>query len=314
MLQDLPLFPQQASSVARSVDLLYFFLIAVSAFFSILVSGLIVFFAVRYRRARVGSRATPVEGSLRLEIVWTVIPLALTMVMFLWGAVLYYDTARPPANAITFSVTGKQWMWRIQHPTGHREINDMHIPVNTPIALTMTSEDVIHSFFVPAFRTKQDVVPGRYSTTWFEATRVGEYELFCAEYCGTKHSQMIGTVHVMEPEAYERWLEGRIAEETPAQTGERLFSSLRCDTCHAAGSQQRGPVLAGQFGAEVALANGESVPFDAEYVRESILQPRARIAAGFEPLMPTYQGQVTEEDVLAITAFLKTLTITPEDL
>jgi cytochrome c oxidase subunit 2 len=307
MWQDLPFFPESASTVSTPVDLLYFFLIAVSAFFTILIAALIVFFAVRYRRSK-GGCATQIEGSLKLEVLWTLIPLGLTMIMFAWGAKLFFVQARVPSGAMEFHVTGKQWMWKVQHPSGQREINDLHIPVGVPIQMLMTSEDVIHSYFIPAFRTKQDVLPGRYSRTWFTATKTGVYDLFCAEYCGTKHSRMIGKVTVMEPLEYERWLSGAVAGETAAQGGEKLFSALRCDTCHSSQSGARGPDLAGQFGATVALKGGGRAAFDEEYVRQSILEPSARLVEGFEPLMPTYAGQVSEEQILQIVAYLKSLT------
>lgn len=306
-MAEVPLFPTRASTIAGSVDRLYWFLIGVSAFFSLLIAGLVIGFSARYRRARRGPRGRPIEGALNLELAWTLIPLSLTMVMFTWGAALYFEAARPPADAVPFALTAKQWMWRFQHPTGQREIDELHVPVNTPIALTMTSEDVIHSFFVPAFRIKQDVLPDRYTTAWFEATRVGRFDLFCAEYCGAKHSAMRGTIVVMEPENYERWLEGRVAGETPAEAGARLFAVLRCNTCHAAGAEQRGPRLDGLFGTEVEVQGGATVVFDSGYVRESILEPRAKITTGFEPVMPTYRGQVTEGDIMDLTTYLRSL-------
>jgi cytochrome c oxidase subunit 2 len=232
-----------------------------------------------------------------LEVVWTGIPLGLTMIMFAWGTVLFFDQARMPLGAMEFTLVGKQWMWKVQHPTGQREINDLHVPIGKACRFTMTSEDVIHSYFIPAFRTKQDVVPGRYSELWFEATKLGTYDIFCAEYCGTKHSQMSGKVTVMSQEDYELW-----------QAGERLFTALRCITCHNATSKARGPDLAGQFGKEVVLTSGAKVTFDAEYVHESILNPGAKTVQGFQAgLMPTYQGQVREDDILALIAYLKTL-------
>ncbi len=307
MVQDLPLFPEQASSFAAEVDWIYFALVGVSTFFSVLICALLVTFGVRYRRAKIGPRAVHVAGSLSLELLWTLIPFGIVLAFFAAGAIVFFRTSRPPADALAFSATGKQWMWRIQHPTGQREINEMHVPVNTPIVMTLTSEDVIHSFFIPAFRTKQDVLPGRYSSLWFEPTKVGTYDLFCAEYCGTKHSEMIGRVFVMEPGNYERWLEGTIAGETPVATGERLFATLRCDTCHAAQDGPRGPSLHGRFGTEVALESGDTVTFDAEYVRASIVWPSAQIVRGYEPLMPTYRGQLSEAEILAIAAYLRTL-------
>ncbi|MBK8178164.1 MAG: cytochrome c oxidase subunit II [Planctomycetes bacterium] len=307
MWKDLPLHPEQASTLAQPVDLLYLFLVAVSAFFALLISVLIVVFTAKYRKDRPNATSAHIEGSTLLEIVWTGIPLGLTMIMFGWGAVLFFQQARPPANALEFTVTGKQWMWKAQHPTGQREINDLHIPIGVPCRLTMTSEDVIHSYFIPAFRTKQDVVPGRYSQMWFEANKLGTYDLFCAEYCGTKHSQMIGKVTVLSQKDYEVWLAGGGSSETPAQAGERLFSALRCITCHNNTAGARGPDLAGKFGTEALLTSGAKVMIDAEYVRESILNPAAKTVNGFQVgLMPTYQGQVKEDDILALIAYLKT--------
>jgi cytochrome c oxidase subunit II len=307
MLQDLPLFPPSASTVSDSVDRLYLFLIAMSAFFALLICALIVVFATRYRKGKQGAKATHIEGSLQLELLWTLVPLALALGVFVWGGALFFRTARPPQGAMPFTATAKQWMWKLQHPTGQREINALHIPKGVPIQITMTSEDVIHSFFVPAFRTKQDVLPGRYSTTWFQATRTGTFHLFCAEYCGTKHSEMIGKVIVMEPLDYQRWLSGAIAGETPEQTGEKLFGALRCDTCHSNQSGARGPDLAGLWGRPVRVQSGAAAVFDGDYVRESILRPNARLAEGFQALMPTYQGQVSEEQILALIAYLESL-------
>jgi cytochrome c oxidase subunit 2 len=309
MWQDLPLFPESASSVSGAVDLLYGFLVLVSTFFTLLIAGLLVFFAVRYRRTRKGAMATHIEGSLKLEVLWTVIPLILAVSFFWWGARLFFEGQRPPAGAMVITVTGKQWMWKIQHPTGHREINALHVPVGVPVRLEMISEDVIHDFYVPAFRTKLDVLPGRYSSTWFEATVPGEYHLFCAEYCGAKHSNMIGTVTVMEPADYEQWLAGTAANETPRETGRKVFTALRCDTCHSSASGARGPNLAGRFGSSVELEGGGQATFDAKHVRESLLDPRAKITRGYQPLMPTYTGQLNEEQILALIAYLESTTL-----
>ncbi len=310
MWKDFPFYPEQASTIAQPVDLLYFFLVAVSAFFALVISVLIVVFATKYRANRPNASSAHITGSNKLEVLWTVIPLGLTMIMFAWGTILFFDQARMPPDAMQFTVVGKQWMWKVQHPTGQREIADLHIPINKACCMTMTSEDVIHSYYIPAFRTKQDVVPGRYSQMWFEATKLGTYDLFCAEYCGTKHSQMGGKVTVMTQEDYERWLSGAIANETPVQAGERLFTALRCITCHNSTSTARGPNLAGQFGKEVLLSSGAKVIFDADYVRESILNPSAKTVSGFQTgLMPTFQGQAKEEDILALIAYLKTFSV-----
>ena len=311
MWQDFPLFPPSASTTSGSIDALYGYLVAVTAFFTLLILVLVLTFAVRYRRRANGPKVVQIEGSLRLELLWTVVPFLIAMSFFVWGASLYVKVSRPPLNATDVYVVGKQWMWKLQHATGQREINDLHVPVGRTIRLTMTSEDVIHSFFVPAFRMKRDVLPGSYTQAWFEATEVGEYHLFCAEYCGTNHSKMIGTVFVMEHEDYERWLGGATAGEAPEVAGRALFESMRCDTCHKEGPDAtgpaRGPSLVGLFGSEVALQGGGRAVADEGYLRESILEPMAKVVAGFEPVMPTYAGQLGEEQILQIIAYIKTL-------
>ena len=307
MPDQLPLFPESASTISDRVDALFLFLCATGIFFSALICVLVIVFAARYRRSRKGALATHIEGSLPLEILWSVVPLGVALFMFAWGAKLYFDTARPPAGALEITVTGKQWMWKLQHPEGPREINELHVPLGQPVRLSMTSEDVIHSFFVPAFRIKRDVLPGRTSIAWFEATRTGQFHLFCAEYCGTKHSAMIGTIHVLEPGEYERWLAGAPAGETPVAAGARLFSTLRCDTCHTQGPSARGPDLTGILGREVWLSDGRALVADEDFVRRSILEPNADIAAGFaEPsIMPTFKGQVGEEQIQQLIAYLR---------
>jgi cytochrome c oxidase subunit 2 len=315
MRPEFPLFPEQASTVAAQVDALYYFLIGVSLFFATLIFLLVVSFAIKYRRRSEDERPQPIHGDLRLELVWTIIPLGIAMLIFVWGANLYFTLSSPPSDALNLYVVGKQWMWKIQHPTGQREINQLHVPVGQPVKLTMTSEDVIHSFFVPAFRIKMDVVPGRYTTAWFEATKAGEYHLFCTEYCGTKHSQMLGRVVVMEPVQYEQWLQsgtgtGAVAVgEAPAVAGARLFKEQRCVTCHAAGvgGLVLGPSLAGLFGKAVQLQTGETVTADESYLRESILNPTAKIVVGYQPLMPTYQGQISEDELFQLIAYIRSL-------
>jgi cytochrome c oxidase subunit 2 len=202
---------------------------------------------------------------------------------------------------------GKQWMWKAQHPLGKSEINMLHVPVNQPVKLIMTSQDVIHSFYIPAFRVKKDVLPGRYTELWFEATKTGEYHLFCAEYCGTEHSQMIGSVVVMEQLEYERWLSGNVAGESMAAAGQRLFEQRGCASCHAGTSDARGPALAGLFGKEVQLEDGRTVTADESYLRESILNPQAKVVAGYSPVMPTFEGQISEEGLLQLVAYIKSL-------
>lgn len=301
------LFPEQASTLAAQVDYLYFFLIAVSLFFSVLIFFLIYVFAVRYRRKSEQEVPGQIPGLLKLEILWSVIPFLLCMVVFVWGATLYFDTYSPPKDALEYYVVGKQWMWHIQHPTGQREINELHVPTGQPIKLTMATEDVIHSFYIPAFRIKRDVVPGRYTSMWFEATKPGEYHLFCAEYCGTKHSQMRGRVVVMEPADYQNWLSGGVANEPLEVIGEKKFRQLACHTCHVDKPDARGPSLVGVFGEPVRLQNGQTVTVDETYIRESILNPNAKIAAGYRPVMPTFKGQIDEVGLLQITAYIKSL-------
>ena len=239
----LPLFPEQASAMAARVDHLYFYLLAVSGFFAVLIAILVIIFAIKYRRRSEHELPRGIEGSLKLEIAWTVIPLGIAMSFFFWGARLFFAMNRPPNDALEVYVVGKQWMWKIQHADGQREINELHVPVNRAVRLTMTSEDVIHDFFVPAFRMKKDVLPGRYATAWFQATKTGRYHLFCAQYCGTKHSAMIGWIDVMEPADYQAWLSGGAASESLASAGAKLFQRHACNTCHRPDSLGRGPNL-----------------------------------------------------------------------
>jgi cytochrome c oxidase subunit 2 len=307
MWKEFALLPERASTIAEKIDALYFSLVAFSVFFSVLVFLLIFYFAVRYRKRPAGEPAAAVHGHLRLEIVWTAIPFLIAVVLLVWGVDLYLVYARPPAEALPISVVAKQWMWKLQHPGGKQEINELHVPVGQPVKLTMATEDVIHSFFVPAFRVKQDVVPGRYTTLWFEATRVGEYRLFCAEYCGTLHSAMGGRVVVMEPADYQSWLSGGEPTESPVVAGARLFEQRRCKSCHQATSGQRGPALEGLLGSTVRLAGGDSVVADEDYLRESILTPNAKLVEGYRPLMPTFRGQLSEEGLLQLIAYIKSL-------
>jgi cytochrome c oxidase subunit 2 len=304
------LLPAQASTIAPEVDALYFFLIGVSLFFSLLIAGLLLRFMIAYRRRAATDVPPLVHGSLALEGAWTAIPFAIVMVVFVWGARIFAALHDPPADALEIHAVGKQWMWKLQHLEGKREINELHIPVGRPVKLTMTSEDVIHSFYVPAFRTKQDVIPGRYTTTWFEATRPGTYHLFCAEYCGTLHSGMIGRVVAMEPAAFQAWLAG--AEPSGAtvpvvEAGAALFAAQGCASCHAPGVHARAPELQGLFGTTVQFRDGSAAVADENYLRESIVDAGKRVVAGFDPIMPTYQGLLSEEQILQLVAYLKSL-------
>jgi cytochrome c oxidase subunit 2 len=305
---DLPLFPVQASSVASSVDHLVYFLLAVAVFFSVGIFLTIFYFAIRYRRRSESELPVAAHGIMSLEILWSVIPFGLTMIMFAWGASVFFTISRPPDDAQQIYVIGKQWMWKLQHMEGQREINELHIPVGQAIKLTMTSEDVIHDFFVPAFRTKADVLPGRYTTTWFKPVRPGKYHLFCSQYCGTNHYAMIGWIYVMEPQDYEAWLSGGTAG-TLASSGEKLFQTFACANCHhLSGTPGRGPDLRKLYGTQVELADGAHVQFDEDYIRESILNPTAKVVKGYEPIMPTFQGLVTEENLLQLIEYIKSLT------
>jgi cytochrome c oxidase subunit 2 len=234
-----PFFPQQASVQAGQVDAIFFFMVAVTAFFSLLIAGLIIFFAIKFRRRHDEEIGVAIHGSLVLELMWTIIPFFIAMGMFGWGAKVFFDLYRVPAGAMEVFVVGKQWMWKVQHAGGQREINELHVPLGRPVKLIMGSEDVIHSFYIPAFRVKADVIPGRYNTLWFQATKPGRYHLFCAEYCGTKHSGMIGSVVVLEQADYQVWLSGGPVSDSPVAAGEKLFQSLACNTCHMPGG--RGP-------------------------------------------------------------------------
>jgi cytochrome c oxidase subunit II len=307
-----PLFPEQASTMAGRVDNLYFFLLAVAIFFSLLIAGLIVYYATKYHRRRPDDIGVAVHGGMVLELTWTIVPFLITMVIFVWGASVYVAMARPPDETINIYVVGKQWMWKFQHLDGQREIDELHVPVGRDVKLITTSEDVIHDFFVPAFRMKADVIPGRYVSLWFHATKPGRYHLFCAEYCGTRHSGMIGEIVVMDPAEYQTWLSGGAQEGSLASAGEKLFQDLACNTCHRPDAQGRGPVLQGLFGKTVTLQSGETIAIDESYVRESILNPSAKVAAGFQPIMPTFQGLVTEEQLLALIEYVKSLKAAPQ--
>jgi cytochrome c oxidase subunit II len=312
MLSGPPLFPESASTMSSRVDALYFFLIGVSAFFAILIAGLIVYYAVKYRRRSPDAVGTNIHGGLALELTWTIVPFLITMVIFVWGASVFFAMSHPPAETLNVYVVGKQWMWKFQHLDGQREINELHVPVGRAVKLIMTSEDVIHDVFVPAFRVKADVLPGRYTNIWFQPTKPGRYHLFCAEYCGTRHSGMIGEVVVMEPTDYQAWLGGGTSEGSLASAGEKLFQDLACNTCHRPDAQGRGPVLQGLFGKTQTLQSGEKIVVDEAYVRESILNPGAKITAGFQPIMPAFQGLVTEEQLLELVEYVKSLQTQPQ--
>src|SRR2546423_10063094 len=304
MFDNLPLWPARASTTAGSVDALYIFLVALSLFVSVAIFTMICIFALRYRR-RKGREAEQIEGSTILELTWSAIPLAIFLFIFAWGAVVYFKERTPPRGATQIYVVAKQWMWKLQHEEGQREINELHVPVGRDVEMIMTSQDVIHSFYVPAFRLKQDVVPGRYTTLWFRATRPGTYHLFCAQFCGTMHSGMIGEVTVMESKDYQAWMTSAAPSGSLAQTGMTLFQQLGCNTCHLNDVQGRGPVLKGVYGNPVQLGDGRTVTADENYIRESILVPAAKVVSGFRPIMPSWQGQVNEEQLNELIPYIK---------
>lgn len=315
-MKSFPIFPDQASKVAQEIDYIYYLLTALTIFFSIGVFAAIIYFVAKYRAGSKADRRRPPGHNTPLEITWTVIPLFMALFVFGWSAKLFVEIQKPAPSEDTLEiyVIGKQWMWHLQHPTGQRENNTLHIPVGRPIKLTMISQDVIHSFFVPAFRLKMDVIPGRYTTMWFEATKTGTYHLFCAEYCGTKHAEMGGYVTVLTPEDYEKWLRDnqwgmhttqRI--ETMAEQGAKLFTQLNCSSCHASGSEA-GPPLTGMYGTQRRLADGRFVTADENYLRDSIREPQKMILSGYEDKdrMPPYPD-LEEQKILQLIAYIRSL-------
>ncbi|MCG3160933.1 MAG: cytochrome c oxidase subunit 2 [Acidobacteria bacterium] len=315
-----PFIPEQASTVAGHVDRFYYFMVAISVLLAAAVALLEIYFAIKYRRRAPDEIPRQILGSIKLESLVVVFLFILFTGMFVWGTSLYFTLYRPPREAMEIYVVGKQWMFLFQHPEGAREINELHVPVGRRVKLVMTSQDVIHSFFVPAFRVKSDMLPGRerYTTVWFEATKPGRYRIFCAEYCGTEHSSMGGWATVMEPSEYQAWLTkagsaaatgmaGGGAGQTMAATGESLFQSLGCANCHSGSALAQCPALTGIFGKTVKLQNGQTATVDESYLRESILNPKAKVVAGYEPVMPAYQNVVSEEQTQQLIAYIRTL-------
>lgn len=302
-----PLQPPAASSIANSVDQVYYFLTGITIFFTVLIFSIIFYFMVKYRR-RPGKAYDPeTHTSLFLELSWTIIPSLICVVIFVWSSALFVRNNRPPANAREVFVIGKQWMWHVQHPEGPREIDALHVPVGENIKLTMTSQDVIHGFSIPAFRIKKDVLPGHYTSIWFKANRVGQYHLFCSQYCGTNHSEMIGWIYVMSPTDYAAWLAQGEGSESLAQQGARLFTKLGCDSCHGAAASSTGPSLAGLYGKPEKLAGGGTRVVDDAFLRQAILTPSSLHVAGYPQIMPTFTGQVDEQQVLQLIAYVKSL-------
>ncbi len=300
------LFPAEASTIAPYTDALYFFLVTISVVGLVFVTLLIFYFSLRYRRDK-HPVAVQVEGSTILEATWTIIPLALFLVVFVWGGLLYFRIYNPPPNAMNIYVVGKQWMWKAEHPGGQHEIDALHIPVGQPVQLTMISQDVFHSFSIPDFRVKREVIPGRYSTVWFQATDPGTYHIFCTQYCGTLHSGMIGEVTAMTPADYKKWLDQSNSGMSLAQNGERLFASMGCNACHSGNASARGPNLAGVYGSKLTLTDGSQVLVNDAYLRDAILNPSQHVTAGYSPIMPTYQGQISEDGLIDLVEFIKQL-------
>jgi cytochrome c oxidase subunit 2 len=306
------LFPREASTIASQVDDITLGLLLLCGGILLLVAGLITTFGILYREGSTHNRKIEKRGQSRLEWGWTVATFVLFLGIFSWAAVIYFKMHTPPPGASEILVVGKQWMWKFQHPSGKRELDELHVPVGVPILLTMTSEDVIHSLYVPEFRIKQDVLPGRYSRLWFEANRIGEYRLFCTQYCGTMHAGMQGHVIVMPQSEYAHWLQTGIAgtADMPAR-GRQLFTRLGCISCHGTNPGVSAPSLYGIFGQTVALSDGTQVIADENYIRESILNPNAKIVQGYQPIMPSFAGVIGEEEVLDLIAYVKVLKGTP---
>ena len=306
-MQNLPFQPDQASTIAKSVDYLYYFLTAITLFFTAVIFSVIFYFMIKYRRRSPDEHPKAIEGSFPLEVLWTAIPTVLVAVVFIWSSTLYFRNSEPPRGALEIFVTGKQWMWKAEHPEGQREINEIHVPLGRPVKLTMTSEDVIHDFFVPAFRVKKDVLPGRYTSLWFEPTKLGTFHLFCAQYCGAFHAGMIGSIIVQEQDQYESWLAGGAPGESMEQAGAKVFQATGCPTCHLADGTGLGPSLLGVYGQPVKLTTGETIVADDAYIRAHILTPRLRTVFGYKPIMPSFQGQLSEEQLNNILAYIRAL-------
>jgi len=300
------LFPREASTIAPYMDALYFFLLGMTVTGVLLVLAIIVTFSLRYRRS-VHPVATQVEGSTLLEATWTIIPLGIFLITFVWGALLYFRIYNPPANSMNVYIVGKQWMWKAEHPGGQHEINALHVPVGRPVQLTMISQDVFHSFSIPDFRIKREVIPGRYSTVWFEATTPGTYHLFCTQYCGTNHSVMVGEITALSPADYKKWTEESTSGMSLAQNGERIFAAMGCNQCHTGNAANRAPSLTGIYGSRVQMANGTMQQVDEAYLRDVILNPSQHVPMGYAPIMPTYQGQISEDGLVDLVEYIKQL-------
>jgi cytochrome c oxidase subunit 2 len=303
--------PPGSSTHAGDVDALFYFIFIVAIILFVLLFSITAYLVLKYRRSRHAESIGASPHNTPLEIAWTVIPMILVFIVFFWGFRDYLKLYVVPKDALEIKVTGQQWFWSFDYPEGISTVNEMVVPVDKPVKVLLSSKDVIHSFFVPGFRIKMDAVPNRYTITWFEATHVGEYDLFCAEYCGTKHSEMIGKVKVVTEREYQDWLDkGAAAGEgmTPAEYGKKLYAGKGCITCHSIdGSANTGPSFLNRFGVTHDLEGGGKVTVDENYIRESILNPRAKVVLGYQPVMPTYQGLLKDRDIDALIAFIKSL-------
>lgn len=303
----LVLWPAAISQYAREVDWLVFGFTLLLVILVVPMFAALVWFTIRYRQGSAADRSHRVRRSVAIEASWSIIPFLLSLVFFLWAASLFFRLYHPPAGALNINVVAKQWMWKVQHPGGQREIDELHVPIGVPVELTMISQDVIHSLFLPALRIKQDVLPDRYTHLWFNADKTGEYLLECAEFCGTEHSHMRGRLIVMARADYQRWLDQSSVDETLAARGERLFRGYGCSGCHEIGAAVRAPALEGLYGRPVPLSDGTTAIADARYIRDSILLPRQQIVAGYQPLMPSFAGRIAEEDLIAVIAYIQSL-------
>lgn len=299
------LFPEAATTAAERVDWMFLAMVLLCGTVALILTFLTVFFCIRYRKDSPAKRSDPPLQGLRMEIAWILIPLTLFLGMFAWAAYDYSRLYQAPKDAIPVFVVAKQWMWKLEHRNGRREIGELHVPLGQPIKLVMTSQDVIHSFFVPAFRIKQDVVPGRYTSIWFRPTKLGEFHLLCAEYCGTEHSMMRGRVVVMPPDEYAAWLQAGTQQPGITARGFELFRRYGCSGCHTSGSSVHAPDLNGLLGRTVHLADGRSLIADEQYIRDSILLPKKAVVAGYKPIMPSFAEQIREEDILAIIEYIR---------
>jgi cytochrome c oxidase subunit II len=307
--------PEVASNLAGKVDGVLLTITLLSLFFFVLITVILIVFAVKYRRKRDDEETPYITGSEPLEIIWTVIPSILLIALFVYGFVVYKEMRNPPADAVDITVTGKQWLWTFDYYNGKKTLNELYVEQNIPVRMVMISDDVLHSFFIPGFRVKQDLLPGRYVQLWFTPTKIGTFDIFCAEYCGTGHSVMLGKVNVLSPEAYDIWEHGlpgeqgqAVASLPPAELGEKIYKEKGCNACHSVdGSTLVGPSFKGVFGHTVELSDGSKVEADENYIRESILEPQAQIVKGFQPVMPSFKGILSDDEVTAVIAYIKTL-------